>query len=359
MAKKGEIDREITTKLSELYTQYQNLSPSSIFQENTAIFLESFEQELNDSIQDILHTFPELSKKEAQLQKKFTFKMIRQILINTHIQKALCEITFPAFPILKFIEAFSGLIDEAQFRITENNIIVNIMDPSRICLIQLKLSDESFKFYQEDIVAFNLDDFKKICYCQAGDKSTTKLIFGKEHLFISIHSEKYNSQIDRTLDAIDLTIEEPPLDMLYNIEYLVKYSLEKSKFDYMLKNLGIYSEIIDISVDRDKIIFQEQGQIGKGELIWKKDQLKDLEIELKDQIFPHQIAGYSLTFMGWIGKMCSILEKNEYVQFYLKYDHPLRAEITFNKLGVSSMLFFLAPRAIEAEFEENDDIDDF
>ncbi len=63
--------------------------------------------------------------------------------------------------------------------------------------------------------------------------------------------------------------------------------------------------------------------------------------------------------MGWIGKMCSILEKNEYVQFYLRHDHPLRAEIKFNKLGVSSMLFFLAPRAIEAEFEEDDDIDDF
>ncbi|KKM03245.1 hypothetical protein LCGC14_1776410, partial [marine sediment metagenome] len=31
--------------------------------------------------------------------------------------------------------------------------------------------------------------------------------------------------------------------------------LEKSKFEYMLKNLGIYSEIIDISVERDNIIF--------------------------------------------------------------------------------------------------------
>ncbi len=126
----------------------------------------------------------------------------------------------------------------------------------------------------------------------------------------------------------------------------------------MLKNLGIYSEIIDISVDTDKIIFQEQGQIGKGKLVWKKDQLKDLEIELKDQTFPYQIAGYSLTFMGWIGKMGSILEKNEYMQFYLKHDHPLRAEITFTKLGASAMVFFLAPRAIEAEFEDDDDLDD-
>ena len=178
-------------------------------------------------------------------------------MIKIHFQKALCEITFSAYPLLKLIEAFSGLIDEAKFRVTGKHIVVNIITPSNICLLQLKLNNESYKFYQEGVIGLNLDDFKKVCYCQAGDKSIATLTFGKEHLFLSIDSKKYNSRIERTLDAIGLTIEEPPLDTLLSIEYPVKFSLEQSKFDYMLKNTGIYSEIVKISVDKEKIIFQE------------------------------------------------------------------------------------------------------
>ena len=146
MAKRGKIDSEITARLSRLQERYKNHSPDSIFQENTDTFLDSFERELNDSIQDILKEFPELSKKEIRQQALNTFNITRDFLITIYIQEAMYEITFPAYPLLKFIEAFSGLIDEVEFIITEKYVVVNAMDPSRICLLQLKLNDESYKF---------------------------------------------------------------------------------------------------------------------------------------------------------------------------------------------------------------------
>ncbi|HDZ19520.1 MAG TPA: hypothetical protein ENH75_14575 [archaeon] len=51
------------------------------------------------------------------------------------------------------MDSFSGLFDEAEFEVTPEHIMVQIMDPSRICLLQVKLCNKSFEFYQEGKVS--------------------------------------------------------------------------------------------------------------------------------------------------------------------------------------------------------------
>ena len=360
MAREGEINDEITIELSRLQDKFIDRTPSTIFQDDTQELTESFESELRQGIQHILCNFHDLSEKDAQLQEENSFKAVKQSLFTIHIQKALSEITFLAFPLYKFMEAFSGLFDEVQFEVTSECITVKVMDPSRICLLRVEFNDESFTFYQEGSVSLNLNDLKKACYCQAGDKSTTTLTFGKERLYLSIHSQKYETCLNRTLEAIDLEIEEPPMEMLLDLEYPIKFSLKRAKFDYMLKNSGIYSEILEASVDLGKIIFQESGELGSSEITWEEHQLKTLKIDLGDAPLPHQIAGYSLSFMSWIGKMSSILDPSDCIQFGLQQGDPLRSELIFSKLGKTSMLFFLAPRAINKESDDGElEPDDF
>ena len=88
------------------------------------------------------------------------------------------------------------------------------------------------------------------------------------------------------------------MENLLNLEYPIEFSLELPKFEYILKNSGIYSEVIDVSVDNNKIIFKESGKLGSSEIVWEEHQLKSLETKFGNDIpLPHEIAGYSLFFL--------------------------------------------------------------
>jgi len=48
-----------------------------------------------------------------------------------------------------------------------------------------------------------------------------------------------------------------------------------------MKNLGVYSEIVNITADNNNdkkaVIFSENGDDGTGEVIWKRKNLSDLQ----------------------------------------------------------------------------------
>ena len=121
---------------------------------------------------------------------------------------------------------------------------------------------------------------KKVLYCQAGDKSSTTLIFGEQQLFIKITSKTYCSEINRTLEALDIDLQDIPLDTLLSIEYPFEFSLHQPKFLYALKNLQIYSEIMDIYVDKSSFGINEYSNLKKQELIsFIVDPLSEEEIK--------------------------------------------------------------------------------
>ncbi len=78
----------------------------------------------------------------------------------------------------------------------------------------------------------------------------------------------------------------------------------------------------------------------------------DLENILKEQ---QCTSAHSLTFLKWIEEITKVLERKDPIRFSIKDDHPMKIEIDFNKLGDTSLLYFLAPRVEEQEIEDDDD----
>ena len=105
--------------------------------------------------------------------------------------------------------------------------------------------------------------------------------------------------------------------------------------------------------------------MGDGQITWNKKQLSSFHFDLEKVDNEEQstqilegnraIAGYSISFLNWIGKMTKNLEKNDSVDFSLKPDHPVRIDLRFSKLGDTLTTFFLAPRAIEEDFDEDEE----
>ncbi|KKN43976.1 hypothetical protein LCGC14_0697900 [marine sediment metagenome] len=210
------------------------------------LFSREFTAELKQELKNTFTTEINFPPEEIKEKIKRFREEIKEHLIIVHIKKISCEITFDAFPLLKLIKALDSIITEIYLRITPKEIYIQFIDPSRICLTRIILSESFYKYYRDSKVCINIENFRKVLKCEANDKSLTTLQFGEKSLFLSINSKKFKPTINRTLDYIDLDLEDVPLDNLVSIDYSFSFSLEQQKFAYTMKNLGIYSDVIDI-----------------------------------------------------------------------------------------------------------------
>jgi hypothetical protein len=148
---------------------------------------------------------------------------------------------------------------------------------------------------------------------------------------------------------LDIDTEEIPMDNLLKIEYPAKWVIDAEFLVEAIKDAEIYSEILNIKAnEKEGLLFSSTGQIGEMEYNLSLEDLINSEINETCS------GAYSLTFLKAILKIASITEK---LEISLKTDHPLK--MIFNLLEGGELSYFLAPRVEEAEFEDDDDMDEF
>lgn len=362
LSKKGEIESELNARIGNLIDEYTQVTPETIFNLNSSSFsfCDEFHSKLNEKLDEIFAQYPQFSSKEIKQRKTKYMDQVHDKLYKIHIKKVESEITFEAYSLLKLVKALNEIISEAKFNSNKEGVFIEIMDPSRICLIRIKLFNESYQFFQEGSFCLNIEDLKNILFCESNDKSFTTLEFGNEKLYITIRSQKFDSTIPRTLEHLDLQLEDIPLEMLKNIHYPFSFALNRDQFLYTMKNSGKYSEIVDITADNtndeNTVMFSEEGQIGSGGVQWKRSKLgnftfhkEQLEKEFLEKMLKEQKCSscHSFTFLAWLRKLAEILQRTDLITFSIRADHPMKVEMQFDKLGSSSLEYYLAPRAIK------------
>jgi len=251
------------------------------------------------------------------------------------------------------VETLASIIDETEFRVTPKDFTISAMDPSRICLLKLSIKKENFDEYKcskESKVGLNLDDLDKILKRSAANDSV-EIDFNEAEQKIKIKMKREGVARTRTfsLALLDIDIEEIPMDNLLKIEYPSKWVIEPDFLVEAIKDAEIYSEILNINASEGQgLIFSSSGQIGEMEYDLREDDL------IESNLSGTSTGAYSLTFLKAILKIASITEK---LEISLKTDHPLK--MIFNLLEGGELSYFLAPRVEEAEFEDEDDMDEF
>ena len=251
------------------------------------------------------------------------------------------------------VETLASIIDETEFRVTPKEFTISAMDPSRICLLKLSIKKDDFDEYKcskESKVGLNLDDLDKILKRSAANDSV-EIDFNEAEQKIKIKMQREGVSRTRTfsLALLDIDIEEIPMDNLLRIEYPSKWVIDTDFLVEAIKDAEIYSEILNINAAEGQgLIFSSSGQIGEMEYDLSEDDL--IESELQGA----STGAYSLTFLKAILKIASITEK---LEISLKTDHPLK--MMFNLLEGGELSYFLAPRVEEAEFGEDEDMDEF
>lgn len=375
MSKKGTQEGQLKNELHDLKNFFFDdiILTENVFEKDTHAFTPEFLGLVNKKLNTILNNYDFLTERERERrQNNFTTDLSDDLYMILE-KKAFSVIRVSSYKIYNFMKAFSNITDEDMFYIEEDKIYVKLMDPSRICLMEVELKMEGFRFYRKGEVAFNIENLANILKCNKEDKATTELVFGEEVLSVKIVSEKYNSVIERTLEAIDLKKEEIPLDSLYKINYLSEFEMTKEKFEYLLRNLS--NDIVQITASQDEVCFSEDNRYGDGKVVWKKENLNGLKFDssvLKKELGDIGITAnnksiiekiiedkqclsvHSLLFIKYISSMAKVIQAKDSIKFNIRNDNPLRAEIEFKNLGDTKMVFFIAPRVEEVELEEND-----
>lgn len=251
------------------------------------------------------------------------------------------------------VETLASIIDETEFRVTPEVFTISAMDPSRICLLKLSIKKGDFDEYKcskDSKVGLNLDDLDKILKRSAANDSV-EIDFNEKDQKIRIKMQREGTSRTRTfsLAQLDIDMEEIPMDNLLNIEYPSKWVIDPDFLVEAIKDAEIYSEILNMkSIEDQGLIFSSSGQIGEMNYKLELDELIETDINGTSN------GAYSLTFLKAILKIASITEK---LEISLKTDHPLK--MIFNLLEGGELFYFLAPRVEEAEFDEDEDMDEF
>jgi proliferating cell nuclear antigen len=251
------------------------------------------------------------------------------------------------------VETLASIIDETEFRVTPKEFTISAMDPSRICLLKLTIKKDNFDDYtcdKEYKVGLNLDDLDKILK-RSSASDAIELDFNEEDQKIKIKMQRADTSRTRTfsLALLDIDIEEIPMENLLKIEFPSKWVIDPEFLVEAIKDAEIYSEILNMkAAEGEGLVFSSSGQIGEMEYDLSLDDLLDSDIN------DTNTGAYSLTFLKAILKIAPITEK---LEISLRTDHPLT--MIFNLLEGGELSYFLAPRVEEADFDEDEDMDEF
>ena len=281
-----------------------------------------------------------MSKTETKKTNKKTSKS--QFTIKLDNSKVLKTI----------VETLSKIFDEANFIVSPKELIVRGMDPSRICLLELRYKKGDFNEFQCNTkckVGLMLEDFDKILK-RASSDDALELSFKEDEQKLKIKMIRENSTKSRVFSLMsqDLDIEDPPLENLNSQEYPAIWSIDPDFFVEALKDGEIYSEVLNIKATENiGVSFTSSGAIGEMEY--------ELGIEdfISDELSDKQEGSFSITFLKSIMKLSAITEKME---ISAKTDHPIK--MIFTLLEGAELKYYLAPRVEQEDSEGIEEIED-
>jgi len=171
-------------------------------------------------------------------------------------------------------------------------------------------------------------------------------------------------QLEIELTEIEAEIEdlqEQLPDRFRNDEYI--RTLEKNREEEL--SLPKFDQIRQ---SRIKTLESEIKRLEEKEKsVWEEYQNPTLIEKLQEQLRePHATGGYSLLLLKTFSHLTNLLDARDSVHFSLKTDHPLKLYMELpllntRKATVGSLQgwLFLAPRVEEAEFDGEDELDEF
>ena len=243
----------------------------------------------------------------------------------------MTRMNIPVKNLKDVVDTLSTVVTEAKFKISQQGISVNAVDPAHVAMVSLEIPKGVLSEYDIDNEEELSMDLEKV-------KGILKLASGNDSFIITKDKEKLRFEIGNIIKSISLLdnnqITTPRVPQIVAEDYIV---LNKGDLEKGLRAAEDVSDAIRLTMNPDSFSAKSMSDADESEMILPKDMLK--EIQCKESIKSSYPLEYLLKFMKSVSP-------NEEIKLSFKSDYPLTIE--FN-LGTESPerikgRFLLAPR---------------
>ena len=240
--------------------------------------------------------------------------------------------------------AYEIVKDEAAFRISNDGIFMNAMDPANVSMIILKILRPAFETYKldsETTIGVDMDKlFQVLRQSDASDSVTLKLddeTTGKKGAANTLKIIfKGISRRTFSVPLMDVPVEGRPVPAL-NFE--AKVVMNAAALAQGVSDAEIISDAVALTIPQDakEFVMEAKGSLGHFEMRASKDD-ENTPVKLIEANKPCR-AVYAVDYLK---KMIKASKINEDVIIQFRTDFPLRLD--YAKTDVMQLSFILAPR---------------
>ena len=239
----------------------------------------------------------------------------------------------------KIIEALRELVADVNLDVTKEGISLQAMDASHVALVTFFLRAENFQDFHCDrpqTLGISMSSLSKVIKCCENDDSIVIRAEDNANLIAFIFEGKQDDRMSEfNLNLLSLETEHMGIP---DQEYAAIIHIPSSELNRICKELSQLSDTINIDINKERVIFSVNGDIGKGAISLSQKNDKYM-IEVVNNIN----ASFALRYLNLFNK-ASTLSNN--VTLCVSEDLPLILRFDFE---IGSMKYYLAPK-INDEF---------
>lgn len=220
---------------------------------------------------------------------------------------------------------------------TSDNMHIQGMDKSHVCLFDLKLKKDWFSDYsvnEQTDLCFDTSIFHSMISTKGEDQQLVIKKVADDSLSIELINGDKKSDYSKffTMPLIEYEYDEMNIP---DTEYDAELSLPSKKVTDMLSQLSNFGDDLNIKCSDDFVDFKTKGTSGEMRVNIPVDDMSSYSVVEGEEIN----LNYSLIY---ISKMCITNKLSSDIDFFLSNERPMK--IKYDLGDNSSLLFYIAPK---------------
>jgi len=225
------------------------------------------------------------------------------------------------------VNVISEMVEEATFSIDQEGIFFKGMDPSHVCLVDLRSGNQDYEKWevkQAGNIGLRLDEFSKVL------KSLKK----KDSLELSFNEDQLNiksSGMSMNLKTIEQSSTDCPLPKL---SYNSKITITGNELHRILKQISNVSNYVTIETYEQRAVFSAKGDNGEVKIEIERGMPEIVEISIREISKATYNLEYLMAFVKHLKGHTLTLDYSE--------NMPLRINAHIGH--ITQIDYYLAPR---------------
>jgi len=237
-----------------------------------------------------------------------------------------------------YLETLHTVTEEPVFKVNDEGLKVEVMDPSHVALIIFELPATYFDTWrvdQEESFSVNLSDTLKAIK-KLGKRESLRVEHMEptesenEKLILTVIGELERK---KTIPCLEILEEEIPTP---RIHFKSKIRMTSSSLKQIVEDFSNNQEYLKIITEyaTDLIRFTNNGEGYHDEIVMDKYHHHILELNIQEDTETNYSSEYLLQFIKKASKICEV------VTFHYSTDMPLKMDL---EIPMGKIQFFLAP----------------